>query len=134
MGIFYTILNIAGINTETIHILNSNIKIRCRIFIRTLVRHLVSEQMKRHLEISTGMHEHLHLKLHPFQTQIEGNSNDNIDTAPSTSRTRKRCVRYCASTTSVCQNVFTSALSVTLLFVMIVTNALQSQLLKILIN
>ena len=82
----YTILNIAGINAQTIHMLNSNVKIRNRIFIRNLVTQLVSKQIKRCSEVSTGVHKPLHLKLHQFQTQIEGNSNDNRDTTPSTNR------------------------------------------------
>ena len=42
---------------------------------------LVSEQIKRHSEISTGVHEPLHPKLHQFQTQLEGSSGDDVDMA-----------------------------------------------------
>ena len=65
-----------------------HVKIRCRIFIRNLIMQLMffAEQIKRCSEISTGVHKPLHLKLHQFQTQIEGNSNDNRDTTPSTNR------------------------------------------------
>ena len=45
MVMFYTVLNIAGINAQTIHMLNSNVKIRHGIFIRNLMQ-LVSEQIK----------------------------------------------------------------------------------------
>ena len=69
MVIFYTILNIAGINARTIAMLNSNMKIRHRILNRNLVMWLVSEKIKRRSEISTGVHKPLHLKLQ-FQTQI----------------------------------------------------------------
>ena len=65
MVIFHIILNITGINAQTI-LLNSNVKIRCRIFIRNLIILLVSEQIKRHSEISTGVHKPVHLKLHQF--------------------------------------------------------------------
>ena len=41
--IFYTILNIAGINARTVHMLDSNVKIRHRIFIRNLTAQLASE-------------------------------------------------------------------------------------------
>ena len=63
------------------HMLNSNVKIRGRIFIRNLLTQLVSEQIKRHSEISTGVHEPLHPKLHQFQTQLEGSSGDDVDMA-----------------------------------------------------
>ena len=95
MVIFSTILNIAGINALTIHMLNSNVKIRHRIFIRNLMMQLVSEQIERHSEISTDVHMPSQLKLHQFQTQIEVNSNDDIGMAPLTSI--KRCVRCYAS-------------------------------------
>ena len=72
-------------------------EIRCRIFIRNLIMQLLSGQIKRHPEISTGVHKPLHLKLHQFQSQIGGNPNDDIDTVPSKSRKRKRCVRCYAS-------------------------------------
>ena len=89
-GYIYTILNIVGISAQTMHMLNSNAKIRCRIFIRNVVMQLVSEQIKKHSEISTVMHKPLNLKHHQFQTQIEGNSNDHIDTGLLTSR-KKMC-------------------------------------------
>ena len=37
-----------------------------RMFIRNLLTQLVSEQIKRHSEISTGVHKPVHLKLHQF--------------------------------------------------------------------
>ena len=70
-------------------------KNKVKIFIRSLVMQLVSEQIKRHAKISMGVHKLLHLKLHQFQTQIEGNSYNNIGITPWTSR--KRCVRCYAS-------------------------------------
>ena len=90
MVILYRILSIAGINAQTIHVLKSNVKIRHRIFIRNLMMQLVSEQIERHSEISTDVHMPSQLKLHQFQTQIEGNSNDHIDTGLLTSR-KKMC-------------------------------------------
>ena len=84
MVIFYKILNIAAISAQTIHMLNSNVKISCRIFIRNLITRLVSEQIKKHSEISTGVHKPIHLKLHQFQKEVEGNSTNDIDMAPST--------------------------------------------------
>ena len=44
MVTFYTIVNIAGINAQTIHMLNSSVKIRHKIFIRNLIIQLMSEQ------------------------------------------------------------------------------------------
>ena len=94
---FYTTVNIAGTNAQTVRMLNGNVKIRHRTFIGNPVTHLVSEQINRHSETSTGVHKPLHLKLHQFQSQIGGNPNDDIDTVPSKSRKRKRCVRCYAS-------------------------------------
>ena len=91
---FYTTVNIAGTNAQTVRMLNGNVKIRHRTFIGNPVTHLVSEQIKRHSEISTGVHKPLHLQLHQFQSQIGGNSNNNMDTA---SRKRKRYVKCYAS-------------------------------------
>ena len=102
----YTILNIAGINAQTIHMLNSNVKIRNRIFIRSLIMQLVSEQIKKCSEISTGVHKPLHLQLHQFQTQIEGNSTGNTDMVPLICRKRKRRVRCYASKISCLSKYF----------------------------
>ena len=46
-------------------------EIRCRIFIRNLIMQLLSGQIKRHPEISTGVHNTLQLKLHQFQHKLK---------------------------------------------------------------
>ena len=89
MFLFYTIWDVAGVNAQIIHMPNSNMKIRHRIFIRNLVTQLVSKQIKRCSEVSTGVHKPLHLKLHQSETQIDENSNDDIDTVSPTSRKKK---------------------------------------------
>ena len=141
MVILYRILSIAGINAQTIHVLKSNVKIRHRIFIRNLIMQLLSEQIQRCSEISTGVHKFLHLKLHEFQTQMEGNSNYDVNMASSTSRKEEKDVLGAIHPKRVTyQNIFSSfvknvyAWTIAKLFAMTFTNVLQSQLLKILIN
>ena len=95
----YTIFNISGINPQTIHMVNNNVKIRHKIFIRNLVIHLVSEQIKRCSQIFSGVPKTLHLQLHQFQRQMEWNSNNDIDTSPPQAG-KKTCVRCYASKTS----------------------------------
>ena len=82
------------------------VEIKHRIFIRNLTMQLVSEQIKRCSEISTGAHKPLHLKLHQFQTQIEGISNDDINTAPPTNRQRKNVLGVMHPKQVAYQNIF----------------------------
>ena len=77
MVISYTVLFkntftfIAEINAQTIPMLNSNVKIRSRIFIKNLIMHLVSEQINRQSEISSGVYKSLHLNLHQFKHKLK---------------------------------------------------------------
>ena len=47
---------------------------------------LVSEQIKRHSEIATGVHKAFTPEISTISNKSEGNSNDNRDTTPSTNR------------------------------------------------
>lgn len=97
MVIFYTILNIAGVNAQIIYMKNNakNDILRRRMFIRKLITELLSEQIKRRSENTTGVHKPLHLKLQQFHKQSE--ENEETDTTASTSNKRKRCSTCSAS-------------------------------------
>uniref|UniRef100_A0A0K8RIP3 Uncharacterized protein n=1 Tax=Ixodes ricinus TaxID=34613 RepID=A0A0K8RIP3_IXORI len=88
----YPIWDIAGVNAQIIHMLNGNMKIRCRIFIGNLIT--VSKQIKRCSEVSTGVHKPLHPKVHQSETQIEENSNDDIVSLTSRGK-KKMCKVLC---------------------------------------
>lgn len=86
MIIFYTVLNIAGINAQIIHMLNQNVKVRRRVFIKNLVTQLVSDHMRRRSDIITGIHNTLQIKLQNSCGSDTENSNRHIKTdAPMTS-------------------------------------------------
>lgn len=97
MVIFSTILNIAAINAQTSPMLNSNVKIRSRIFVRNLVMLLVSEQkgVQNSLQVCISLYTWNFINF----KQLKGNSNKDMDMAPLTSR-KEKYVRCCKSRVS----------------------------------
>lgn len=101
MVIFYALLNIGGINAQIIHMLNQNVKIRRRRFIRNLSDQLLSEQIRCRADITTGIHKPLHLKLQSLQKPKEGNSSNDPDPdIQLVGNKRKRCSSCYASKTT----------------------------------
>lgn len=99
MVIFYMVLNVGGINGQCIHMLNKNVKIRRRMFLKNLSLQLIADQIKRRSEMTSGIHRPLHLRLHTLQHSEDASSSRNPELNV-TDHTRKRCSSCYASKTT----------------------------------
>nr|XP_047122928.1 piggyBac transposable element-derived protein 4-like [Hydra vulgaris] len=87
MVIFYTILNVAGINSQVIYIGNNLEKKRRRLFLKELSHELVLEHLQRRSMNTVGIPNSLHIRMQRFRPRIEQEKSQ----SPPTSK-RRRCV------------------------------------------
>lgn len=86
MVIFFSMLNMAGINSQVIVSKNGSKVIRRRLFLRQLVTELALEHLKRRKLVSPGLPKNLQLKLGNMFPQSPPQENENVQ------RKRKACV------------------------------------------
>ena len=70
MVTFHTIFNIAGISTQTSYT-EQQCENKAHNIYQKSCNAVSVEQIKRHSEITRGVHKTLHQKLHQFQTQTK---------------------------------------------------------------
>ena len=87
MVIFYTILNIAGINSQVIYIGNNLEKKRRRLFLKELSHELVLEHLQRRSMNIVGIPFSLRIRMQRFRPRIDQEKSQ----SPTTSK-RRRCV------------------------------------------